>query len=428
MKKLRVLIFLCFLTPASFGQKKESLSDLLNACQSQKEDTLKVNSLYKISFKYLESKLDSCVYYNQLGLNLAKRLHFSRKIPYFFDIIGYVNLYKENYDSAIVCHFEALKLHEKESDPSGMATSYNGIGFVYDLQGNSEKALTYYQKSLRIGEEYKNEGLTANCRKYIGSIYRSRKEYTKAIEYWNEARKYFDHMGNEMEKADLNMHLAACYLQTNVDSCYKYIRSSLNYFCSIHDQLSRRADANLIMAHYYQAKEMPDSAIKYYHNCRITLEELGGRDNLKSTYAGLAASYSLKEDYKNAYRYCLQAYSLTDSLNNMDHVQEIEGKYLKQKEEELRSISTALKEQKERNKSILFLGGILVLALLSVFLILRYRSKIRTNLHLSEKNKLIEEKQQEIIASIRYAQRIQKAHLPNEKRIKGIFERLKKQN
>ena len=151
-----------------------------------------MNSLYKISFKYLESKLDSCVYYNQLGLNLAKRLHFSRKIPYFFDIIGYVNLYKENYDSAIVCHFEALKLHEKESDPSGMATSYNGIGFVYDLQGNSEKALTYYQKSLRIGEEYKNEGLTANCRKYIGSIYRSRKEYTKAIEYWNEARKYFD--------------------------------------------------------------------------------------------------------------------------------------------------------------------------------------------------------------------------------------------
>lgn len=426
MKRQFISLFFGHLFAVALGQQKESLPNMLRSLEAHKEDTSQVNLLYKISFKYLESKLDSCVYYDQLGLDLAKKIHYKRKTPYFYDILGYVNLYKENFDSAIVCHFEALKLHEKENDPSGIATSYNGIGFVYDMQGNSEKALSYYQKSLQIGEDNKNEGLMANCRKYIGSIYRSRKEYANAIQYLNDARKHFLKTGNELENADLNMHLAACYMETNVDSCYQYIRPSLNYFCSINDQLSRRADAFLILGHYFQIKGIADSAIKYYHNCRITLEELGGQDNLKSTYSGLANSYSLKGDYKSAYQYCLMAYNISDSLSQSDHVQEIEGKYLKQKEEELRSISAALKEQKERNRTIIFVGGIVVLALLFFFLTLGYRSKVRTNRSLSEKNKLIEEKQQEIIASIRYAQRIQKAQLPNEKRIKGIFERLKK--
>lgn len=61
-----------------------------------------------------------------------------------------------------------------------------------------------------------------------------------------------------------------------------------------------------------------------------------------------------------------------------------------------------------------------------VTLKLQAEQKLKETLkNLEEKNKLIEEKQKEILDSIKYAKRIQNAHLPNEKFISKTLKRLK---
>jgi len=57
--------------------------------------------------------------------------------------------------------------------------------------------------------------------------------------------------------------------------------------------------------------------------------------------------------------------------------------------------------------------------------VLEQKVKERT-FELEEKSKIIEEKNQDILASIHYAQRIQKAHLPTEKYLRKIFTKFQK--
>lgn len=92
-------------------------------------------------------------------------------------------------------------------------------------------------------------------------------------------------------------------------------------------------------------------------------------------------------------------------------------------------------ETAKKQKNIIFVSAILIILIVSVFLFLvykRYRFSQEQN-RIIEKQKaevetqkhLLAEKQKEIIDSIRYAQRIQMAHLPKEQFISRVLRKLK---
>jgi len=80
--------------------------------------------------------------------------------------------------------------------------------------------------------------------------------------------------------------------------------------------------------------------------------------------------------------------------------------------------------------------GIVTLVITFIFWNISFRKEVKLRLvaedklketlkNLEDKNRLIEEKQKEILDSIKYAKRIQNAHLPNEKFISKTLKRLK---
>jgi len=85
-------------------------------------------------------------------------------------------------------------------------------------------------------------------------------------------------------------------------------------------------------------------------------------------------------------------------------------------------------EEKEKQRLVLFftLGGLILVVVFSVFLYKRFRLTQKQKNIIEEQKLLVEEHQKEILDSIYYAKRIQKAHLPTEKYITKSIDRLKK--
>ena len=74
------------------------------------------------------------------------------------------------------------------------------------------------------------------------------------------------------------------------------------------------------------------------------------------------------------------------------------------------------------------LASALLNLILAVIIFRSYRHKQKSNVELAQKNIEIEEKQKEILDSIRYASRIQRALITSEKNIAIQLNRLMKKN
>jgi hypothetical protein len=80
--------------------------------------------------------------------------------------------------------------------------------------------------------------------------------------------------------------------------------------------------------------------------------------------------------------------------------------------------------EKDKRQQILIFAvcGILILVLgFAINIYRNFLQKQKANIELQEKNKIIEEKQKEILDSIKYAKRIQTALLPQDKYIERVL-------
>ena len=147
-------------------------------------------------------------------------------------------------------------------------------------------------------------------------------------------------------------------------------------------------------------------------------KEINYPDALRDSYHALADLYEEKKEPANALKYYKLFISFRDSLNNEQQLKEINKKEM---DNELFKKEVLLKAENEKQKleyrekqkrnKILIYTTLFVLLLIIIFSI-----SIYNRFKLSQKQKkVIEEKQKEILDSIRYAKRIQQAMLPTDK-------------
>ncbi len=410
----------------SFSQNKkiEELTDKLKNC---KTDSVRANLNYTISWEYLDINLDSALNYNQVGLMLAKKMKLEKMEAFLLDEQGYINLYKSNFENAISLHIAALKLHQKIGDRLGETNSLNGIGFIYDSQGNLDKALEYYLQSYKIIKEFKNKSSESTVLVYIGGIYQQKKEFQKALDNFHAALQCNKEKLNSMALGDIYGHLAASYSGLNInDSALVYGFNALSNYEKISKTNGRVADALNIICDIYKNQKNYEKAIEYGEKSYIMSSELGMTNEKNSSSQSLAESYALINDFKNAYKYQLIHYRIKDSIASDSKVMLLEMKYYKEKEEAIQKKEKEIILYKEKVTQWIYIGITIFLIGIVGLLFWRFKSKQKSHRQLSEKNKIIEDKQKELLDSIHYAKRIQNALLPSEKYIKRNLNNLNK--
>ena len=469
--KLTIKLFLYYLffftitilqAKAQISPRLQKYTDSLNHLTLKSPDTIKVDLLQKISWSYRNAMPDSTIAYAQRAFDISQKINFDNGKIKSLNFIGVAYRNKGNYSLASRYYFDALKAAEKAGNKEQIGYSSINIGNVYVYQTNYKEAIEYFNKALKTAQSLNNKGMVAYCYVNLGRAFRSQKKYKDAQEYYTKTlairRELKDASGILTSVVDL----AEVYrLEKNYEKALEYFSIAVTDAEKVNNQGALVYSLNNI-ANIYKATNDFERAKSYAKNSLKVASRVGLRNDVRKALLNLSEIYEQQGEFEQAYKYHLRFISLKDSLFsevNTRKISRLQSKYESEKRETQLRLEKKIHEEESKRKTLIiysFVGGLVLLSLLVLGQYINNRQKNKLNLLLSqrneelatqqvvitEKNKTLEEqrnslnqkssalekanieitrKNKDIIASMNYAQRIQRAMLPLENNIQRVL-------
>lgn len=449
------IFFLCCFaiiqSPAQISRKLKQYTDSLRQLSLASPDSTKANLYNKIAWSYRNTLPDSTIAYAQRALHIGQNQSFSKISITSLNYIGIAHRNKGNYSLASKYYFEALKNAEKTQYKEQIGYSSINIGNVYLYQTNYHEAIEYFSKALKTAKELKNKSMMAYCYLNLGRTFRSQKKYKKAEEYYTRTlairRELKDASGILTSEVDL----AEIYrLEKNYEQALTYFLKAIKDAEKVHNQGALVYSLNNI-ANIYKANNEFKKAENYAQQSLTLAQKVGLRNDIRKALLNLAEIYEKMGDFEKAYHHHLRFISVKDSLfseGNTRRISRLQSRYEAEKRETQLQLEKKIHEEESKRKTLIiysFVGGFVLISLLTLVLFANNRQKNTLNLLLSQRNnelayqkkeisqqnKVLAEKSnalekanneitrknKDIIASMNYAKRIQNAMLPLENEI-----------
>lgn len=452
--------------------KTRNIDSLLMLVQSPKEDTFKI-SAYGNLCKELKNvgRYGESVAYGIKGLELAGKLNHERGRALCGNNLGLVYFRMGNYDSSIYYHNISLKarfamkdtastamaynnigisysaqgnfplainyfllslqIKEKTGDRKGMIAGYGNLGVIYDQMGQGDTALNYFEKSYVLATELNDKASIAQSLLNIGSIHVKQGVYEKALVNYRKVLFMYPTTSKTKEAATAHANIGEVYTLTKM---YEFasleLDTAINLYRDLHDNDGLPHALN-IKGNMLVKQNVLKGALPFFEEAHTLAIETGNQIERSRAAKGLSQVYSGMGNYQNAYNYFIEHSNLEDSLYSQEVTRAAVTAQLTYDYEKKDAIAKAKEEarnlvdQKEiqRQKLFSWLGsGIALMGLiLALFIFRGYRIKKKAHAQLDLKNReieqssrIIEVKNREILDSINYAQRIQRAVLPED--------------
>jgi tetratricopeptide (TPR) repeat protein len=481
MKCLLVTVLLaCTFALPSQEKKADSLFRLLNTRQA---DTNRIKTLNEFGLALIqEFEFDSALIYLKEAKSKAEKSGFKFGLATSHRFIGQIYWRTGNFSEAMNNYLAALKIWEEIGNSEGMALSHNGIGIINSERGNYPEALTHFLKAQKIFERTGNKWGLSNAYNNLGNVYTFMKDYDLAIQNFHKALKIqessadklgignaYNNLGKVyLEKEDYNealknfkialkvreemndktgvgyslMSIGSVYFgQYNIKEALKYHLAALKICEEINNEEGIIVATVNIGMSYLDLKQY-DKAREFLEKGLALAKKIGSKDDIKESYEGLEALDRAVGDYKGAYYNYKMLISYRDSLVNEENTRNAVQQQMqfdfdkKQSQDSLRNSmqlqQKELEHTEEINRQRIYtwggLLGLVLMALVAVISFNAYRQKQKANLLISEQKKIVEEKQKEILDSIRYAKRIQQSLLPTSKYMEKSLDRLREED
>jgi len=400
----------------------------------------------------------------QKALAIRERIGDQQGIAGSYNNIGVIHKTQGRYAEALEALQKALTIFERIGDQQKIAECYNNIGTIHADQGRHAEALEAYQKALAIRESIGDQRGIAASYNNIGNIHVKQERYADALEAYQKALTILERIGDQQGIATSYNNIGVTNLaQGRYAEALESYQKALVIRERIGDQRGMASSYNNIgVIHRVQGRYT--KALEAYQKALAIAQSLGLQDDLDEIYLNLAqtdsalAASGLSHLWKSAYLHHRLYAAYKDSVLNEASIRkqaQLESQYeydkktalLKAEQEKERTLATAQLRQREtqRNLSLLALGialiGLVAFAILyrkirqqrdliqkqsdeiqqKNLALEQYNAELKsTNQALEESNRIIQhqaetllEKNEEILDSIRYAERIQRAILPS---------------
>ncbi|MDQ3190571.1 MAG: tetratricopeptide repeat protein [Bacteroidota bacterium] len=418
IKVLFTIVFILF-TNQAFSQTQET--DSLKLLLKTEQDSSLVKTLNRLAVSYLNIDLDSSVYFSSKALKLAKKINYINGAGKSYSYLGVAYYYKGNYPLSMENFLKFLKAMEELGDKKGIALSLQNIGNIYYHQGNFKLTLEYYLKSMVLTEELKDIKALSGLYNNVGNVYNEQNDYLLALEYYKKSLSISEELKDKQGMSETYQNIANVYNnQENLGPALENHLKSLLIKEELADKYGMAESYTNIGIVYYKQKNF-SLAIEYQKRALKLAKELNALELLKYAYDCLSLNYKEKGDFKEAYYY-LELYSQTkDSLLNKENFEEMADMKAdfeiekKEREHELLSRAKEIEQKAELDKQKMISwslsgGGGFVL-LLAIVALRGYNQKKKANKVIFHQKELFQQKNRDILDSIYYAQKIQKAIL-----------------
>ncbi|MBP7809534.1 MAG: tetratricopeptide repeat protein [Bacteroidia bacterium] len=377
---------------------------------------------------------DAVIKYER-AFNLFKEVGDKSNAAVVLNNIGNIYLNQGNLKLALDHFNEALKMHIATKNVSGEIVVYNNLGSLYFGQNDFETAMDFYMRIYKIYEKQNNKFMMAKSLSDMAVAVKpldrakslhydslSLKLYTE-LDYEEGISKGYNNLGStfsEMGQIELGLELLtkAYIIREKVNEIEGMCYSSRNI-----------AELYLYM---HKFKE----ALKWAERGYAIAQQLGNIKHIRSTAGTLAKIYAKLKDFEKAYTYHIEFKMFNDSILSSDS-KSLAARQLARMEFEKREAELKVEQDKKdliaedekRKQKIITTSVSVVLFLVLVLVLFVFRSlriNQKKNRIITEQKALVENKQKEIIDSIRYAKRIQQSLMPTTKYIAKKLDDLRK--
>lgn len=425
-----VIFFLLFLTitivPAQNQHTVDSLLKILPTVIEDSEE--KISILLELANQLINNTPNQALEYSIEALRIAEKNKYTREQAESLIKIAKINREKGDLKLAMESASKALRIAEANNHTIEIIIAQRNIGFIYNYLGDYDKSSEYFFNCLKLSEELGDQKQVSNSLNSIGYSYFDQKNYEKALEYYLlslDIARETNARGSI--SAGLNNIAAALAMLGNFEQYKPYVLEAIKINKAI-GQLSYLTINYMNLGYYFDEMGMADSAV-FYNNMALNLarengnilQELSTRINIatqnfkegnisRSQYEALdilriaqengykkfihdaaellEKTYSLNNDYKNAYTYNSLRWAMKDSLDLNDKLTELskfELIYEFDKNEQQQ------KSYQQRKDLIYILIGITLLLILVLVISSLRRHKMKSKISNLEKLKLQDE-------------------------------------
>lgn len=410
---------------------------------------------------YVSGNPSEALQYNTKCINYLKKMGRNQDLAYSY--IRYARIYETlNYNDSIFFYLgKALDIQIRQQDTAGISWCYSILGDVYFNKNYYQSASEYYLKAVRLDSIRGNRISMAMNSIGVGvTLLYNKSDSLHRIDNLNKAQNWFRRSLVLLDNSDNRNNVDAifsyndsyrCLAKTFIelakiygdkayaDSCLKYYMMAENYFKLEHT--ATYIGMSTIYADYLIFNKKYQEASKFMQNVEKYVDSGTSKKYLLDYYSKLEEIYGLASDYKNAYATLKKIYALSSELvNDSTLIQMANAKteYYSMAEK-IRHENAEKLHQEEERRLRLFLFFVLTL---SIMIFIVFWNKRKANQKLSQQNEIlnsqkseiesqrdeieqqknkIEHQQNNIISSIVYAERIQRAAVSSENDVSNLF-------
>ncbi|MCE3278295.1 MAG: protein serine/threonine phosphatase [Bacteroidetes bacterium] len=362
-----------------------------------------------------------------------------------------------------------LLLSEQMNYLNGQARFVNQIKDLYLRQGDTVQAISYHERAVQIEKKMGDTTRIGRGNFLSGLFYSHMGKFDQAINFYKEAARIYNSKKDTAAFIETYLNIAEAYKKKgDMVTSEKYLKEGLDLAERTND-IESTFYGHITWGHILRSQGKMNEAILVHEKALRLVEPFGIDGGIGHICSELAYDYFQKEDYPQAKKFAVRSLALlrksgtvTDILHGEElnykidsaignfseafsHYQQFILLRDKLNDEEVHQAAAREKfqsdydakraadkaeqekkdalseEEKQRQRLIIYSvsAGFALVLLLAIFILKGYRQKQKDNLIISaqkaevERSKhIVEEKQQEILDSISYAQRIQNAILP----------------
>ena len=375
-----------------------------------------------------------------------------KHLAYAINNIGYFKNQKGDGQKALEYYFKALKIQEEIGDKLGMGATLNSIAVQYDNQANIPRALDYFKRALKMRVESGDEGSQAITLINIGGIYKDMNQLDLALKSCEEAMQLRVKIGDKWGISNSLNNLGSLYsLMGKPKEALKNFTEALAIQEKLGNSSSITSSLHNIGWQYLNNNNIAQALEVATRSLKLS-KQIGSPKNIRNAANLLTAIYKKMNKPKDA----LVAFELfilmNDSLANSENRKasmKSQLKYEFEKRTEADSVKNAeeqkikdaqLKAQKAQIKNEKFhryalVGGLVVVILGLVFVINRFRLTRKQKTTIEQQKIIVDEafnklheRNKDVMESIYYAEKIQRALMTTENYFSKNLKRLKKNN
>jgi tetratricopeptide (TPR) repeat protein len=424
----------------NFDKALEYFGEALTLAEKVKDTTtIGLCLVYTGQVFFAESDYVRALEYYRRALDVLKNTNQKARECYTHYNMAETYRMQNEFSESLVHYQKASDLAQKTDDSEMAMNCLAGIGGIYQELGDYPRALAFLEQSVDLGKKVKNKIPLTFSYSVIGQIVNDQGDHNRALDMYRKALAIAEEINDNRGIALALSLIGETYSELGkYDLALDNITRSQRLSEEMKDKNNVSFCMNVISQVSLQKGEI-QKAIREGEKALLLAQESAIPPNVTACLELLYKAHKKAGNSDKALQLHERLTTYHDSLNNSMTARkftiiEFQGKEAKIKAEQdkkdfLYKTDQLKKEDELKRQKVIryaFTAGFLLLLLLVIFIYRGYKGKQRSNVQLAQKNDLIEQKQKEILDSIHYAKRIQRALLPNEKYIQQSLTRLKK--